>query len=107
MEFCCKISTITVICFYLIVCFQKVIESVKLSSDHKVVDILVLLILHSCGYRKQVETLSRSRIASGHFTHSLLQLTFSAHGQVINVDWFNFTLIFWLLEVATTEALRV
>lgn len=70
----------------------KVIESVKLSSDHKVVDILVLLILHSCGYRKQVETLSRSRIASGHFTHSLLQLTFSAHGQVLR-DYFTSVLI--------------
>ena len=52
------------------------------ATDHRAIDLLVLLILHSTSHKKVVESLFRNKIRAGHFTEVLLQATFSSHSQV-------------------------
>ncbi|XP_069792709.1 Fanconi anemia group D2 protein isoform X2 [Narcine bancroftii] len=64
----------------------KAIESVDSAAEHKVIDLLVLLILHTAGTsnsKKQVEKLLRSKIRFGHIRDQLLQAVFRSHALVI------------------------
>ena len=61
---------------------RQAIEGVKCSSDHKVIDIMLILILHTCGYRKPVESLCRSKITAGRLSETLLRASFTAHAAV-------------------------
>ena len=52
-------------------------------GKHKVVDLFVLLILHSTANRKKaVESLIRNKIKNGHFTEEMLSAAFNSHSQV-------------------------
>ncbi|KAK2186157.1 hypothetical protein NP493_212g05054 [Ridgeia piscesae] len=62
----------------------KTIEGVRSATDHRAIDLLVLLILHSTSHKKVVESLFRNKIRAGHFTEVLLQATFSSHSQVVH-----------------------
>ncbi|XP_078340386.1 Fanconi anemia group D2 protein-like [Crassostrea virginica] len=61
----------------------KAIDSVKQPSDHKVVDLFILLILYSTDRKKPVESLIRNKIRSGAFTEVLLQEAFTERAQVM------------------------
>ncbi|XP_048586773.1 Fanconi anemia group D2 protein isoform X2 [Nematostella vectensis] len=62
----------------------KAIESVTSSAKHKVIDLFVLLILHSTGNRKKaVESLFRNKIKTGHFTEEMLSAAFCSHSQIL------------------------
>ncbi|XP_077977229.1 Fanconi anemia group D2 protein-like [Glandiceps talaboti] len=75
----------------------KAIENISSAAEHQVIDIFVLLILHSTGNRKKmVESLVRNKIRAGHFNEELLQATFSLHAQVVREY---FTSIISLAEV--------
>ncbi|XP_065829694.1 Fanconi anemia group D2 protein-like isoform X2 [Oscarella lobularis] len=64
--------------------WQKAIENVTTSDDHKVVDIFVFFILLSVAKRrKPLETLFRSKIKSGLFTDELLSQTFVSHSHIL------------------------
>ncbi|XP_070557572.1 Fanconi anemia group D2 protein-like isoform X2 [Ptychodera flava] len=64
--------------------WMKSIESVSGATEHKVIDVFVLLILHSNGNRRKiVESLVRNKIRCGHFNEELLHTTFSGHTQVV------------------------
>ena len=63
--------------------FFQAIESANTPGNHKVVDLFVLLILHSTANRKKaMETLIRNKIKNGHFTEEMLNAAFSSHSQV-------------------------
>ena len=62
--------------------YWQTIEGVRSATDHRAIDLLVLLILHSTSHKKVVESLFRNKIRAGHFTEVLLQATFSSHSQV-------------------------
>ena len=52
-------------------------------GKHRVVDLFVLLILHSTANRKKaVESLIRNKIKNGHFTEEMLTAAFNSHSQV-------------------------
>ena len=51
-------------------------------SDHKPLDVIVLLILHNNSYKKPVESLVRNKIRLGKFSETLLEATFTRHGDV-------------------------
>ncbi|RMX53291.1 hypothetical protein pdam_00015249, partial [Pocillopora damicornis] len=60
------------------------IESVNSPVKHKVVDLFVLLILHSTANRKKaMESLTRNKIKNGHFTEEMLSAAFSSHSQIL------------------------
>lgn len=62
----------------------KAIESVNSPVKHKVVDLFVLLILHSTANRKKaMESLIRNKIKNGHFTEEMLSAAFSSHSQIL------------------------
>ncbi|XP_055503999.1 Fanconi anemia group D2 protein isoform X1 [Leucoraja erinacea] len=64
----------------------KAIESVDSAAEHKVIDLLVLLILHSAGAsisKKQVEKLLRSKIRLDQIRDQLLQVAFRSHALVV------------------------
>ena len=61
----------------------QAIDSVKQPSDHKVVDLFILLILYSTDRKKPVESLIRNKIRSGAFTEVLLQEAFTERAQVL------------------------
>ncbi|XP_075040029.1 Fanconi anemia group D2 protein [Mixophyes fleayi] len=63
----------------------KAIESVASVEDHKVTDLLVLLILYTTNTnsKKQVERVLRNKIRSGCITNQLLQNAFKSHTQVL------------------------
>ncbi|CAL9703931.1 unnamed protein product [Knipowitschia caucasica] len=66
----------------------KAIEAVDEPEDHKVVDLLVLFILHSTNSnqsRKGAERLMRSKVRRGAFPDALLQRTFRDYSQVMRV----------------------
>ncbi|XP_041347848.1 LOW QUALITY PROTEIN: Fanconi anemia group D2 protein-like [Gigantopelta aegis] len=65
----------------------KAIDSLKSPADHKVIDIFVLLILHSTNRRKPVESLFRNKIRTSAFTEVLLHAAFESHGQILR-DYF-------------------
>ncbi|XP_061195193.1 Fanconi anemia group D2 protein-like [Saccostrea echinata] len=65
----------------------KAIDSVKQPSDHKVIDLFILLILYSTDRKKPVESLIRNKIRSGAFTEVLLQEAFRERAQVMR-DYF-------------------
>ncbi|CAH1783101.1 unnamed protein product [Owenia fusiformis] len=66
----------------------KVIETVKTPSDHKVIDIFLLIIIHSSTSRKKpVESLLRNKVRKGAITEMLLQVTFGGHAEVLR-DYF-------------------
>ena len=49
----------------------------------QVVDLFVLLILHSTANRKKaMESLIRNKIKNGHFTEEMLSAAFNSHSQV-------------------------
>jgi len=52
------------------------------ASEHCVFDIALLLVLHSCGFKKPVESLFRSKILSGQLTEVLLESAFRTNGDV-------------------------
>ena len=54
----------------------------KAAADHRVIDVFVVLILHSCGHKKTVEGLVRGKVRAGHFTEMLLRDAFGSHTQV-------------------------
>lgn len=55
----------------------------KQPSDHKVIDLFILLILYSTDRKKPVESLIRNKIRSGAFTEVLLQEAFRERAQVL------------------------
>ncbi|KAK7493947.1 hypothetical protein BaRGS_00014829, partial [Batillaria attramentaria] len=59
----------------------KTIDGVK--EKLKVLDLVVLLILHQTNRRKSVESLVRNKIRSGAFSETLLQTAFSNNSQVL------------------------
>ncbi|XP_077054270.1 Fanconi anemia group D2 protein isoform X2 [Siphateles boraxobius] len=64
----------------------KAIENVDESEDHKVVDLLVLLILHSTNAnhsRRGAERVLKVKVRKGLIPESLLQKTFKGHAQVM------------------------
>ncbi|XP_022247832.1 Fanconi anemia group D2 protein-like [Limulus polyphemus] len=62
----------------------KVIETVKTPAEHKPLDLLLLILLHSLELRrKPVESLLRNKIRAGNFTEVLLQVTFGSHSEVL------------------------
>ncbi|KAK2547498.1 Fanconi anemia group D2 protein [Acropora cervicornis] len=64
--------------------WTKAIESANTPGNHKVVDLFVLLILHSTANRKKaMETLIRNKIKNGHFTEEMLNAAFSSHSQIL------------------------
>ncbi|XP_060079016.1 Fanconi anemia group D2 protein-like [Ylistrum balloti] len=65
----------------------KVIDGVKQPGDHKVIDIFVLLILHTTNRKKAVVSLFRNKIRAGGFTEVLVKAAFKAHSQVMR-DYF-------------------
>lgn len=65
----------------------KVIDGVKQPGDHKVMDIFILLILHTTSRKKPVESIFRNKIRAGGFTEVLIQAAFGAHAQVMR-DYF-------------------
>lgn len=65
----------------------KAVDSVKQPSDHKVIDLFILLILYSTDRKKPVESLIRNKIRSGAFTEVLLQEAFRERAQVMR-DYF-------------------
>ena len=77
-------------CLYLL----QAIDGVKSCADHKPLDIIVLLILHSNNYKKPVESLIRNKIRAAKFTEGLLQATFSSHCEVRLTSLIN--MIFYL-----------
>ncbi|XP_062923633.1 Fanconi anemia group D2 protein isoform X1 [Mobula hypostoma] len=64
----------------------KAIENVDSAAEYKVIDFLVLLILHTAGAnnsKKQVEKLLRSKIRLGLIGDQLLQVAFRSHALVV------------------------
>uniref|UniRef100_A0A8C1Z2Y1 FA complementation group D2 n=1 Tax=Cyprinus carpio TaxID=7962 RepID=A0A8C1Z2Y1_CYPCA len=64
----------------------KAIENVDESDDHKVVDLLVLFILHSTNAnhsRRGAERVLRVKVRKGLIQENLLQKTFKGHAQVM------------------------
>ncbi|XP_078066044.1 Fanconi anemia group D2 protein [Mustelus asterias] len=64
----------------------KAIEIADSAAEHKVIDLLVLLILHTTSTsnsKKQVEKLLRSKIRLGHIGDQLLQVAFRSHALVV------------------------
>ncbi|XP_056316322.1 Fanconi anemia group D2 protein [Danio aesculapii] len=64
----------------------KAIENVDESEDHKVVDLLVLFILHSTNAnhsRRGAERVLKVKVRKGLIQESLLQKTFKGHAQVM------------------------
>ncbi|GCC35580.1 hypothetical protein chiPu_0014066 [Chiloscyllium punctatum] len=64
----------------------KAIEVVDSAAGHKVIDLLVLLILHTTStnnIKKQVEKLLRSKVRLGHIGDQLLQIAFRSHVAVV------------------------
>lgn len=61
------------------------IDGVKQPGDHKVMDIFILLILHTTSRKKPVESIFRNKIRAGGFTEVLIQAAFGAHAQVLCV----------------------
>nr|XP_032827661.1 Fanconi anemia group D2 protein isoform X2 [Petromyzon marinus] len=59
----------------------KAIESVRSESEHKVIDFLVLLILH-INHHKAVESLVQAKVRAGRLGDKLLQAVFSGHTPV-------------------------
>ncbi|CAI2178598.1 17603_t:CDS:10 [Funneliformis geosporum] len=58
----------------------KVINDVKVPANHMIIDILILLIMHSIpGIKKKVENIFRKKIESGLFTRKLLEETIACH----------------------------
>jgi len=55
---------------------------VESATEHCVFDVILLLVLHSCGYKKPVESLFRSKISSGQLTEVLLESAFKSHADV-------------------------
>lgn len=64
-------------------CTWQAVDSVKQPSDHKVIDLFILLILYSTDRKKPVESLIRNKIRSGAFTEVLLQEAFRERAQVL------------------------
>ncbi|XP_065543971.1 Fanconi anemia group D2 protein isoform X2 [Lathamus discolor] len=67
----------------------KAIESSTSVSDHKVLDLMILLLIHSTNtkYRKQAEKLLKSKIQLGCMPEQLMQNAFQNHSLVIK-DFF-------------------
>ncbi|XP_062466664.1 Fanconi anemia group D2 protein [Pezoporus occidentalis] len=67
----------------------KAIENSTSVSDHKVLDLMILLLIHSTNtkYRKQAEKLLKSKIQLGCMPEQLLQNAFQNHSLVIK-DFF-------------------
>ncbi|KAJ0068462.1 hypothetical protein NL108_008405, partial [Boleophthalmus pectinirostris] len=66
----------------------KAIETVDEPEDHKVVDLLVLFILHTTNSnqsRKGAERVMKNKVKSGLFQETLLQKTFKDYAQVMRV----------------------
>ncbi|XP_053326143.1 Fanconi anemia group D2 protein isoform X2 [Spea bombifrons] len=62
----------------------KAIESVNTVADHKVTDLIVLLILYTTNNsKKQVERVLRNKIRLGYISDQLLQSSFRNHSQVL------------------------
>ncbi|OPL21558.1 fanconi d2 anemia group, partial [Mytilus galloprovincialis] len=61
----------------------KAIDGIKQPGDHKVIDIFLLLILHTTNRKKPVESLVRNKIRAGGITEVLLQDIFTNHNEVL------------------------
>ncbi|XP_007888485.1 Fanconi anemia group D2 protein isoform X2 [Callorhinchus milii] len=64
----------------------KAIEKVDSAAEHKVIDLLVLLILHTTNTnnsKKQVEKLLRNKVRLGNIRNQLLQVAFKSHATVV------------------------
>ncbi|XP_057296090.1 Fanconi anemia group D2 protein-like isoform X2 [Hydractinia symbiolongicarpus] len=63
--------------------WMKELESISSYKEQKVLDLFVLLVLHSIkNRRKNVESLIRSKVKAGHFTEDALTATFHTHAEV-------------------------
>lgn len=85
-------------------CIWQAVDSVKQPSDHKVIDLFILLILYSTDRKKPVESLIRNKIRSGAFTEVLLQEAFRERAQVLVFSSFfksKYRYISWI-SVGTT-----
>uniref|UniRef100_A0A3B3Q1U1 FA complementation group D2 n=1 Tax=Paramormyrops kingsleyae TaxID=1676925 RepID=A0A3B3Q1U1_9TELE len=66
--------------------WMKAVENVVETDEHKVIDLLVLFILHTTNAnhsRRGAEKLLRIKVREGHIREALLQRTFRGHGQVM------------------------
>ncbi|XP_052284224.1 Fanconi anemia group D2 protein-like isoform X1 [Dreissena polymorpha] len=61
----------------------KAIEQEKQPSNHKVIDLFMLLILHGTPRKKAVESLFRNKIRAGCFNEVYLKKVFSVHSLVL------------------------
>ncbi|CAG8500289.1 20390_t:CDS:10, partial [Cetraspora pellucida] len=67
----------------------KAINDVNTTNNHKIIDILILLILHSIpSTKKKVETIFHKKIVSGLFTPDLLEKTIKHHFEGLR-DYFS------------------
>lgn len=80
----------------------KVLEQVLGAKEHKVVDVFLLLIIHSLKHTKIVESLFRNKIRSGDFTEKLLKFTFSRHASVMQ-EYFSSVLSLALAFICSSE----
>ena len=77
------------------------------ASEHCVFDIVLLLVLHSCGFKKPVESLFRSKILSSHFTEVLLESAFKSSGDVSSFDCDNWETSALRLKIKTVSLYQV
>ena len=63
----------------------QALEGVDTAADHRAIDVFAVFILHTCGHKKTVEALVRSKARAGHFTELLRQDTFTTHTQVTTI----------------------
>ena len=70
----------------------QVLDDVKNSSDHLVIDVFVVVILYAVtNRRKAIETLLRNKIRHGYFTVAVLQDAFQFYGQVCYLELYIFS----------------
>ncbi|CAB5380613.1 unnamed protein product [Rhizophagus irregularis] len=67
----------------------KAINDIKVTTKHMIIDVLVLLIMHSIpGAKKKVENIFRKKIESGLFTRELLEEAITCHYEGLQ-EYFN------------------
>ncbi|KAG0303191.1 Fanconi anemia group D2 protein [Dissophora globulifera] len=61
--------------------WYKAIVSISKAGQHKIIDVMVMLVLHSnVSFKKKVESMIRKKIIEGQLTRKLLQETVLVHG---------------------------
>ncbi|KAG9294638.1 hypothetical protein G9A89_008117 [Geosiphon pyriformis] len=81
----------------------RAIIDLKTSMDHKIIDILVLIIMHSLSnMKKKVESLFIKKLAGGLFTNQLLEETITCHAEGL-LEYFNSILSLSEVLLRTTK----